>query len=709
MTSLREELLQLVDCQIEDQLTDASQLRLTELLSANPGLITDYTEYIFLHGQLYWDAGLCTPSAIPPAVTAPATDSPTLVRRMTTDVPVFTETHRSGLPRRLLAVSATLLAVLSGWFVVTQRTPISSDVVVRPPTTPRTDSPIHQTPVVAANDISSTPDLVPLELHKSAQPTVSVTPPATDVTKPRYSLPTNFDDDLIVSTIDQLLQASWQNQNVEPSPLTTDSEWIRRLYLTLMGRVPTLDESERFLASRSPRKRLSLIDSVTTDSERASHFAVVWTNLLIGRTKRPGVNREALFEFLSQQFGDNSPWIDTVKELITATGRNDQNGATNFLLAHLNNQATPATAVTSRLFLGEQISCVQCHDHPFSKEVRQQDYWAFNAFFKDTDRKTVLLANAAANQKMADVPWRLLDRPREDRMTYYETRSGLEKAVLPEYDGQAMSRDSRDNRREELARLLATDSDARVARAMVNRLWDHFFGYGFTTPMDDMGPHATVSHPQLLNLLTEAFVKSNYDLQRLTRWIVRSRAWQSSSRAIAANTSDDPASGTVPLFSRVYVRRMSPEQVYESIRVAVRSAADRPVDDAKVRSRHRRDWVRQFAQAYGTDENDESLDFHGTITQALVMMNGVEVDSAIHQATQAIIGGSGRPTMSATEALQRVALAMLTREPTLREKAAFRNRYRRLTQQNVTGRPMVAAVEDMMWAYLNSSEFVLVH
>lgn len=711
MTSPRDKMLQLVDRQIEDRLSASDQQRLSELLSSNPELIADYTRYICLHGQLFWDAGLAVAPLIPTDGADTPQQSPKLVSRSEDRVATASQRVRGRSSSRTMAVAATVLVVLTGLFVISRPSQQGPTVVVTEPNraTSATPDP-HETAIATINNAPEV-ELGPLELHNPALHKSTRRPKevaVADMPAPVEYLPADFDNDVVVAKVDELLQTSWDEQGIDPSPPAHDSEWVRRVYLTMLGRVPTLQETDQFLADTSPRKRMNLVHSVSTNSERASHFAVIWTNLLIGRTKKPGVNRESLFDFLVKQFKSNSPWIDTVDQLITARGRNDQNGATNFLLAHLNNQATPATAVTARLFLGEQISCVQCHDHPFSKEVRQQDYWALNAFFKDTQKRTVALANSSADSNMEDTPWQLVDRPGEDRMTYYLTRSGLTKAVLPGYDGKTLDRRDDINRRQELAKLLAADSDAKVARAMVNRMWDQFFGYGFTNAIDDMGPHAEVSHPELLDLLTEAFVKSGYDLQRLTQWIAGTRAWQSSSQSAVANAVDDPESGTMPLFSRVYVRRMTPEQVYESIRVAIRSAAGQSVDAGKVHSGHRRDWVRQFAQAYDTDENDESLDFEGTIAQAMVMMNGVEVDQAIHQATEAIVRGNGTAVSSPTEALNRVSLAMLTREPTSQEETVFRRHYRRLSQQK-SGTAMVAAIEDMMWAYLNSSEFVLVH
>ena len=151
---------------------------------------------------------------------------------------------------------------------------------------------------------------------------------------------------------------------------------------------------------------------------------------------------------------------------------------------------------------------------------------------------------------------------------------------------------------------------------------------------------------------------------------------------------------------------MTPEQVYDSIRVAIRSAAELPIAENEETDVHRRDWVGQFAKSYNTDENDESLHFGGTIAQAMVMMNGTDVSDALHQAAASI--SQQQPTrVDLSSTLDQLALAMLTRQPTSQESDVFRKRFRSVARQSRQA-ALPTAIEDMMWAYLNSSEFVMV-
>ena len=699
MSSSRDDVIRLTNLQLERPLDESELQRFNELLRDNDEFVSLYVELVALHGHLLWGAGA--------AETAPI---------VTPEVPTEVSTDARPQTRRTAVVAATILSLLCGCLLFNSVS-FTPDVVVEDVPNSRLPGRDPDPNAVVSQDRQPLPE-APLELKPLVLDSLqSPGSPPNDGTgaviadSTAVPLPKDISDAEIVAEIDRLIADTWQQHDLVPSPTASDTEWIRRACLNIVGRIPTLEESTDFLTSNSPRKRQQLINDLMQSSERSSHFAVVWANMLIGRTERRGVNRDKLFEFLYDEFQQNTAWIDTVGELISASGRNDRNGATNFLLAHLNNEATPATAVTARLFLGEQMSCLQCHDHPFTKGVGQSEYWALNAFFKDTDRVTVPVAmnGSAVRPSLRNAAWKLVDRRRPERMTFFENRAGQQQAVLPAYDGHVIPEDSTVQRRAELARLLASDSETKVARAMVNRMWAHFFGYGFTNPIDDMGPHSVVSHPELLAYLTKAFVASDYDLQRLMTWVASSQAWQLSSEAYAQDTMDRPEHGEMPLFSRVYVRRMTPEQVYESIRVAVRSAGQLPVAAAEVSSQHRREWVRQFTRAYETDENDEAVDFDGTIAQAMVMMNGSEVDDAIRQASRAIVKDGGTQVNSGPQALDRVALAMLTREPTTGEQRVFRRRYRQLAEESLAAVAMPTAVGDMMWAYLNSSEFVLVH
>ncbi|HAA48889.1 MAG TPA: hypothetical protein DCE43_04170, partial [Planctomycetaceae bacterium] len=177
------------------------------------------------------------------------------------------------------------------------------------------------------------------------------------------------------------------------------------------------------------------------------------------------------------------------------------------------------------------------------------------------------------------------------------------------------------NPRSELARLMTQNGGTRLARAMVNRTWARLLGYGFTSPVDDMGPHNTPSHPEVIDRLAEEFVASGFDVKQLVGWICNTRAYGLTSRMTDGNAVDDPTTNGQPLFSRVYTKPMSVEQLYDSLWVATQVDRVTASDWEEVAANRRR-WQSQFVYSFQTDENDEAVTFDGSITQAMMMMNG---------------------------------------------------------------------------------------
>ncbi|MGH7129443.1 MAG: DUF1553 domain-containing protein, partial [Planctomycetaceae bacterium] len=388
----------------------------------------------------------------------------------------------------------------------------------------------------------------------------------------------------------------------------------------------------------------------------------------------------------------------------SAEGSSDENGAANFLLAHLNNEAVPATAVTAQVFLGTQIQCTQCHDHP-GNDWPQERFWELNSIFQQTDvaRQQSTDPRTGRPRQRLELVSRELGGP-----TFYETPTGLMRAAYPAYKGTEIDPEPQTNRRQEFARLITEEDGRQVARALVNRVWQHFFGHGFTRPVNDMGPHNPPTHPELLDRLAEAFMASDYDLKQLIRWITASEAYQLSSRIGDGNAEDDPDAGYAPLFSRVYVKPMTAEQLYDSLAVATRAdrAGQKSWDDV---SRQRQEWLQQFVTDYQTDENDEAVDFGGTVTQSLMMMNGELIERAVSPQTGTVLHEILAERSSETEKIRRLCLAALSREPTRTELAAVRRLIQERTEQ--TGdrqQALVTTLQDVFWAYLNSNEFVLV-
>jgi hypothetical protein len=429
---------------------------------------------------------------------------------------------------------------------------------------------------------------------------------------------------------------------------------------------------------------------------------------MVGRAPQRMEYREQLQKFLRDSFRENRPWNEVVAEIVSAEGTLEENGASGFLLAHVNNQAVPATAITAKLFLGTDVQCTQCHDHPTNGE-KQNQFWELNSFFKQTARKAEPITDPKTGVVTTLVSLVRLDDA--SGPAFYENRQGLVRPAYPIYGGVEIDDGPETNRRQELGRLLSAGDKPQIAEAFVNRLWAHFFGYGFTNPVDDMGSHNAPSHPELLDRLAREFVLAKYDQKRLMKWICLSDAYARTSRMGTDNQIDDPEVGESPLFSRVYLKSMSAEQVYNSLLVATGVIHSLKGDWSQVEGQ-RDEWLEQFVYVYDNDKNDEETLFAGTVDQALMLMNGELIQRALDSAEPTYFRSVIGAATSEEEKIRKLCMSALTREPTDQELAAFRkilsNRYRGAPPRQ-RNEVVAQGLQDVFWAYLNSSEFVAVH
>lgn len=564
----------------------------------------------------------------------------------------------------------------------------------------------------------------------------------------------------IVELINTQLRAGWEEHGLRPAVAATESEWCRRVYLDVLGRLPSVGELDAFLENPArskaqvQAKRVKLVSHLLGSeyiADYVNHWSAMWTNTLIGRTGgrrgRSLTSREGMRDYLSKSLYTNKPYDKLASELITATGcadpaAGDFNGAVNFLIEKLSDDGVQATAKTAEIFLGTAVQCTQCHDHPFN-ENRQNQFWELNAFFRqaavevdregDPPRGRIVNRDFAGEGRSLDRDTRkeiyledrngkLVDRDAAQMHSapiYYELRNGQMKVAYPAFiDGTSLTDlfavrgsspedaergksgylDDVDRRHELVTLVLAS---REFDQALVNRLWAYFFGYGFTRPPYDMGPHNPPSHPELLDQLGLAFRESGFDLKRLMRWIVLSDAYGLSSRVSAGNKADDPTKGVIPQFSRFYVRQMLPEQLFESLLVA--TAADATVAKQE-RAEFKDRWLRQFDTAFGTDDNAEATTFNGSIPQILTLMNGELVERACSTDSGSFLDRiANDKALSNREKINYLYRAALGRHPT-KPEADLCNELLESRNGDV-----VATLEDVWWAVLNSNEFILVH
>ncbi|TWT61783.1 hypothetical protein Pan54_25200 [Rubinisphaera italica] len=506
-------------------------------------------------------------------------------------------------------------------------------------------------------------------------------------------------DTAVVDQIDLLIRQSWEDNEVSPSEAADDIAWLRRVYLDTVGHIPPLSVVEEFIKNKDSNKYQQAVDEMLDGDSYVNNWTTIWTNLLIGRQTPDRTSRDGMQKFLREAFAKNRPWDDVVYDILTAEGHFEENGAVNYLLSQMTmrDEGVQATAKTTRLFLGTQVQCTQCHNHPFN-DWKQSQFWEFNSFFRNARRVDHDKIDPNTGQEVDD--YSELTTNDFSGPVFFEKRSGLMQVAYPKYFGNDVEFDNGKSRQKILADAIVADGDHQMARAMVNRMWGHFFGYGFTRPVDDMGPHNPASHPILLEYLTESFVASDYDMKMLVRWITSSEAYRLSSEFNTKNEIDNPAAGEMPLFSHMYIKSMEAEQLFDSLMVASNASGMNRANYAQA-MRQRNEWLQQFVTTFGTDENDESTTFNGSIPQALMMMNGELVDTAVKCDPGTLLHQVVSAEEKDSKKVQLLYLAALGRNPSGRDLAAVK----KLMQ--ISGNP-ISAYQDLYWALLNSNEFIFV-
>jgi hypothetical protein len=526
-----------------------------------------------------------------------------------------------------------------------------------------------------------------------------------------------------VKIINQRIAEKWKENKLTPSKQATDYEFLRRATLDIIGRIATPKEITKFFNDPPQTRRSQLVERLLNSDEYDRNWATIWTTWLLTRSG-PREYHEQMHLWLEERFSrKDHAWDKTVLELLTATGKNSENGAVNFVLAHLG-EPTPAdkvgeegqfnyvpiTSRTARLFLGMQIQCVQCHDHPFNSILKQKHFWGVNAFFRQVERKgtPAMQRNMpAANLELVDNTSWNMNQEGKPAEIFYEKRNGLVLPAKPEYKLPHIPKDqvkkfaaSEGTRRQQLADDIIKDE--YLAVAFINRMWFHFFGHGMNSPgaFDDLNGDNQITHPELMKYLPQEFRAYGHNPRELIRWICNSEAYGLSSVANKTNEKAD----TEPFFSRMLLKSMSPEQLFESLMVATEAEAA----ETKAKKKELREqWMRKLIVNFGDDEGNEAS-FNGTVVQALILMNGKEINEAICQTKKgpivdAVKKHGGKNHQATMEA---IFLATLNRKPTSKENSEIMVKLRGL---RVPDKDPLGPWEDLLWALINSNEFILNH
>lgn len=471
------------------------------------------------------------------------------------------------------------------------------------------------------------------------------------------------------------------------SARSADDEFLRRVSLDIVGVIPTADRAKAFLDDKSPDKRAKLIDELLADPRFGRRMADIWAAKLFPRdSANRFVLKEPLYKWLEEQFNANPGWDKLVSSLVTATGTVADNPATTYFLA--NRSVDKLTDTTAQHFMGIQLQCAQCHNHPFTS-WKQTEYWGMAAFYSKVKADNPKNANKGGDNTQIGV--------QEGRVTTRQKDFFPEsaKTVPARYlGGEQPALGAVDPYRPALAKWMTGASNPFFAKALVNRTWAHLFGRGFVNPVDDMLPENEPTHPDLLNALAHhVSTAAEFDLKYLVKAICLSEAYQRTSKPTAENKADHA------LYSHPAVKVMSPEQLYDSLaQVTGNSAAATDKKGAKGQGAQKgvrlgaRDQFVNFFLA-GADSTS-AVDYEAGIPQALKLMNAPVTNTPA--AVRAVAGGATKPE----DVFERIYLACLSRRPTPDEVKNLNVYVTRVGGQTAYG--------DILWAVLNSSEFTLV-
>jgi len=484
--------------------------------------------------------------------------------------------------------------------------------------------------------------------------------------------------------IDGLVDQQLMRLNIAPSEMTDDAMFQRRVYLDIIGKLPTVEEAHAFLNDAAENKRAKLVEALLARPEFADYWALQWSDLLrVDRLKLGHENAHLYYKWIRDAFVCNKPLDDVARELLTAEGPLTEQPAGFFYRAA--NGTGDMAAMVSQVFLGVRITCAECHQHPYDRWT-QQDYHAMRGFFQQVSTKP----SAGGLSLLA-----------EGSPVIKHPRTG--KVIQPYPLGTEMPEKAPEgDRRRVLANWMTAPENPWFSRNLANRLWAHFLGRGLVMPVDDLRETNPPSNPELLNALATHLVKNKYDLKAMIRTITASRTYQLSPTPNVTNAKDEQN------FSRALFRRLPAEVLMDA--VCDVTGVNEKFDGVPLGFRAVQLWDSQvqhyFLKLFGRPARATVCECErvtgATIGQALHLMNSPNLQSKLaHEA-----GHIKRLTQRHEDngaLVEHIYLATFSRRPTEEELG---NALEYLGSRRFNRRK---AVEDLAWSLMNSLEFIFNH
>lgn len=503
------------------------------------------------------------------------------------------------------------------------------------------------------------------------------------------------------SFLDDYVVNKWQKLNLVPSKGCNDAEFIRRVSIDTIGKLPTADDVHAFVSDADENKRAKLVDKLLATEDFVDYWTYKWSDILLvnGRLLRqPAV--EAYYKWIRGHVANNTPWDQFAREVVTAKGETRENGATNFYAVH----QTPEdmTENVCQAFMGLSIGCAKCHNHPLEKWTNEQYYGMANHFSR------VRAKGWGGDGRNGD-GLRTLVVIDEGELTQPNTGKAVRPTPL---DGTARDFDEPGDRREWLAEWLASPENPYFTKAIANRVWANFFDVGLVEEIDDLRVSNPASNEPLLNALADHLVEQKYDLMSLMREILNSATYQRSSEVLPENKADSR------FYTRYYPRRMMAEVLLDAItdctgvdekftQIAFKGADTQKVDfykdgtdaielyDSAVDS--------YFLNTFGRNERAITCDCERSdepsMVQVLHLSNGNTINDKLHDKDSTLSKWIAEG-LDDNQIVTNIFVTAVGRQPTDRERDGI------AAVLSEDGADRQTVLEDTFWAVLSSREFL---
>lgn len=498
----------------------------------------------------------------------------------------------------------------------------------------------------------------------------------------------NFIDEVVFRKLTQI--------GMPPSAVCDDSTFLRRVTIDIAGRLPTIRETEKFLADAAPGKRDRVVERLLASPDYADYFANKWAALLRNKRKdaKYTAGTFAFHDWVRDSFMENKPYNEFVQDILTASGEIADNPPVAWYRQV--RDATTQLEDTAQLFLGMRLQCAQCHHHPYEK-WSQADYYRFAAFFSRVGRK-------GGRESGEEAIFHKRGKPEatNKKTKLAEQPAGLGAPVAeipPDEDPRAA-----------LASWLTSPQNPYFAKALVNRYWKHFFNRGLVEPEDDMRETNPPANPELLEALADSFVKSGYDLKALIRTIATSSVYQLSATPNDYNRTDKQN------FSRFYPRRLAAEVLFDAVNGVTEAESQFPglpngthavqlPDNSFNASSY-------FLTVFGRPESSSACECErsqdASLAQSLHLLNAKDIQEKLANDKGRAAALASDTQRSDESKLRELYLLAYSREP---EKSELESALKHLPEPAKASDPKArrAAYEDLLWAVLNTKEFLFNH